>query len=200
MPQTKTRANLFIVSGPSGVGKTSLVKAVVASMPNLRLSVSFTTRARRPGEQEGIDYHFVPRERFLDMRAHGDFLECAEVFGNWYGTSKQWVQQQMDTGVDVVLEIDWQGAHQARTHFTDPVTVMVVPPSIDNLESRLRARAQDDDQVIAARMAAASAELAHFADYDYLVINDRFESALADLGSIVRAGQLRTNHCGWQPG
>lgn len=182
---------LYIVSAPSGAGKTSLVKALLERDAGVGLAISFTTRAPRPGEQDGVHYHFVSPERFAEMVAAGAFLEHAQVFGNRYGTAEASVREQLAGGRDLVLEIDWQGARQVRSRFAGAVSVFILPPSAQTLEERLRGRGQDSDAVIAARMAQARAEMAHYAEYDYLVVNDRFETALAELGSVLVAERLR---------
>jgi guanylate kinase len=182
---------LYVISAPSGAGKTSLLKALVERTPDLRVSVSYTTRAQRPGESHGVHYHFVDRAEFQARLAQGDFLEHAQVFGNLYGTSRSWVEGQLTTGSDVILEIDWQGARQVRGRFPDCLSVFIVPPSRQELERRLRGRGQDSDQVIAGRMAAARAELSHYAEYDFLVVNDDFGQALAELGALVLGQRLR---------
>jgi guanylate kinase len=183
--------NLFIVSAPSGAGKTSLVNALLARMSGVQVSVSHTTRAQRPGEKDGVNYHFVAREQFQQLLDAGDFLESAEVFGNCYGTSQRWVRDTLATGVDVILEIDWQGAQQVRRLIPEAISVFVLPPSKATLEQRLTGRGQDDPQVIAGRMAEAVDEMSHFADADYLVVNDRFETALDEICAIVTAARLR---------
>jgi guanylate kinase len=182
---------LFIVSAPSGAGKTSLVKALLANDRGLGLAISYTTRRPRPGEQNGVHYHFVDASTFGAMVDAGDFLEHAEVFGNRYGTAEATVRAELVRGRDLVLEIDWQGARQVRTRFPAAVSVFVLPPSLAALEERLRGRGQDGPEVIAGRMARARSELSHHREYDYLVVNDRFEDALFDLGCVVRAERLR---------
>jgi len=182
---------LLIVSAPSGAGKTSLVAALLARDPRLMVAVSHTTRRRRPGEQDGVNYHFVDPQRFVDMAAAGEFLEHAEVFGNRYGTAVATVQGNRNAGRDVVLEIDFQGAQQVRTRYPEAVSIFILPPSQDALASRLRNRGQDDEPVIRERLAKARWEMSHYAEYDYVVVNDRFETALEDLCCIVRAERLR---------
>lgn len=182
---------LYIVSAPSGAGKTSLVKALLEQDPGVGLAISYTTRAPRPGEQDGVHYHFVSPERFAEMVAAGEFLEHAEVFGNRYGTAEASVREQLAGGRDLVLEIDWQGARQVRARFPAAVSVFILPPSARTLEERLRGRGQDSDVVIAGRMARAREEMAHYAEYDYLVVNDRFETALGELASVLVAERLR---------
>lgn len=180
---------LFVVCGPSGVGKTSLVRALVARSPALTLSVSYTTRAPRPGEQDGVAYHFVSAERFAAMQAAGEFLESARVFDHHYGTAAPAVAHTLASGRSVVLEIDWQGARQARDRLPGCVTVMVLPPSVATLRARLGGRG-DDEAVIERRMRDALAELGHWPEFDYLVVNDDFERALDDLVAVTRAATL----------
>lgn len=182
---------LYIISAPSGAGKTSLVKSLVDATAGIGVSVSHTTRAMRPGEQNGVNYHFVTRDQFMEMVGHGDFLEHAEVFGNLYGTSKTAVQTQLLAGNDVILEIDWQGAQQIRKSFPESVGIFVLPPSADTLSQRLRGRGQDDEAVIQKRLAKAAEEMSHFVEYDYLVINDDFQTALRELHCLVTAQRLR---------
>ena len=186
---------LFIVSAPSGAGKTSLVKALLEQNTGLTLSVSCTTRAPRSGEQDGVHYHFLDRDRFQSGVAAGEFMEHAEVFGNLYGTRESDLRNHLASGRDLILEIDWQGARQVRKRFATAVSLFILPPSIEELERRLRGRGTDTEEVIARRLAQARDDLSHWAEYDYLVINDRFESALADLGAIVAAERLRSSRC-----
>jgi guanylate kinase len=182
---------LFIVSAPSGAGKTSLVKALADSDPRLQVSVSHTTRPKRPGEQDGVHYHFVDPGRFDAMARAGEFLEHAEVFDRRYGTSRAAVDAQLLRGLDVLLEIDWQGAQRIREQRKDAVSIFILPPSRAALESRLRNRGQDDDIVISRRMAGAVTEASHYAEYDYLIVNEDFSQALADLQAVLRAERLR---------
>ena len=182
---------LYIISAPSGAGKTSLVKALVDTMPGLAISVSHTTRPRRDGETDGVDYHFVDADGFAAMVEAGDFLEHARVFGNAYGTARSSVQAQLDVGTDVILEIDWQGAQQVRAAMPGAVSIFVLPPSRDELERRLRARGKDTEDVIARRLQEARSEMSHYDEYDYLVVNDAFGHALEELVAVVRARRLR---------
>ncbi|WP_291511871.1 guanylate kinase [Acidithiobacillus sp.] len=183
---------LWILSAPSGAGKTSLARALVAEVPNLRSSVSYTTRAPRPGEQDGVDYHFISKEAFAAMAERGEFLEYALVHGNSYGTGESWVKQQLFQGVDCLLEIDWQGARLVRERLPDYAqSIFILPPSLSTLEERLRGRGQDSAEVIARRLAAAREELLHYDEFDYLVVNADFAAALADLRCVIRAGHLR---------
>jgi guanylate kinase len=183
---------LFVVTAPSGAGKTSLVQALVKSQPGIALSVSHTTRRQRSGEVDGVHYHFVDESRFRQMLEAQTFLEHARVFGNHYGTSREWVAATLRAGTDVVLEIDWQGARQVHASFPECVRVFILPPSPEALGERLRGRGQDPETVIAERLAAAVEEMHHCADSDYLIINDVFEDALAALRHIVAASRLRT--------
>lgn len=186
------RGTLYTISAPSGAGKTSLVNALLQDKndPLLCVSVSHTTRARRPGEVEGVNYHFVDRETFLAMREQDAFLESAEVFGNLYGTSRYWVQTQLDKGLDVILEIDWQGAAQVRSRIEPNKSIFILPPSLACLRERLTNRAQDDQATIERRMQQAADEISHYDAADYLVINEDFDSALKDLQAIIRASRL----------
>lgn len=186
------KGTLYIVSAPSGAGKTSLLKTLIAQTHEVVVSISHTTRPMRPGEVDGKDYHFVTHEQFQAMVDADEFLEHAEVFGNHYGTSRKAVETSLNVGIDVVLEIDWQGAQQMRALVPDAVTVFILPPSRSALELRLNGRGQDAPDVIVRRMAAATTEMRHYHEYDYLVINDVFEHALADLKAIFSVRRLRT--------
>ena len=185
------RGDVFIVTAPSGAGKSSLVRALIDADPAVRLSVSHTTRGPRRGEEDGRDYHFVDRDIFTAMLEHGEFLEYAEVYGNYYGTSHAWITEQLRLGHDILLEIDWQGAMQVRRLFPDAVGIFIVPPSLEALRQRLRNRGQDSEEVIERRMAAALEEMSHVAEFDYVIINELFASAAQDLMAIVRARRLR---------
>ncbi len=182
---------LLIVSAPSGAGKTSLVAALLDRDPRLMVAVSHTTRTRRPQEQNGVNYHFVDAARFSEMVEGGEFLEHAEVFGNQYGTSAAAVDRTRSAGRDVVLEIDFQGADQIRQRYPEAISIFILPPSQTALATRLEARGQDDQSVIRERLAKARWEMSHYAEYDYLVVNDAFETALEDMCCIVRAERLR---------
>ncbi|MBI5437084.1 MAG: guanylate kinase [Nitrosomonadales bacterium] len=182
---------LFIVSAPSGAGKTSLVNALLACNRQIDVSVSYTTRPPRPGEVDGKDYHFVSREVFLAMAKNGDFLESAEVYGNLYGTSQSWIAAETASGRDILLEIDWQGAVQVRNKFPDCISIFILPPSLHALEVRLQGRKQDSAAVIAQRMRAAQADIAHVAEFDYVIINDKLDEALRQLDAITVAAGLR---------
>jgi len=181
---------LFIVAAPSGAGKSSLVNAVLAEDPGLRLSISYTTRAPRPGEADGREYHFVDRDAFLRMAAAGDFLESAEVHGNFYATSQRQIERIRAGGHDAVLEIDWQGAQQVRRLFPDAIGIFILPPSLAALRHRLVARGQDSDAVIQRRLAAAEEEMSHAAEFDYAIINNEFDEARRDLAAVIRASRL----------
>ncbi|MBF8778557.1 guanylate kinase [Pseudomonas fulva] len=187
-----TSGTLYIVSAPSGAGKTSLVKALTDADPSIRVSVSHTTRSMRPGEQHGVNYHFVEREAFQALIAEGDFLEHAEVFGNFYGTSRSALQQTLDQGHDLILEIDWQGAQQVRKLMPQARSIFILPPSRQALRQRLDNRGQDSDEIIDGRMREAVSEMAHYHEYDYIIINDEFAVALEDLKAIFRANRLQS--------
>ena len=182
---------LFVIAAPSGGGKTSLVNALLAREPGIRLSVSYTTRQPRPGEHEGVHYHFVDLERFEALRTRGEFLEHAFVHGHWYATSKSWLAAQVATGQDVLLEIDWQGAAQVRKLIPDSVHIFVLPPSLSVLKERLEKRGQDDPGVIERRLAGAVEEMRRWEEFDYVIINQDFATAVNDLDAIVRAARLK---------
>jgi len=184
--------SMLMVVAPSGAGKSSLVNALLQKDPDIALSVSFTTRAPRPGEVNGREYNFLSEQEFLKRKDAGDFLEWANVHGNYYGTSKSWIESQMKNGKDVILEIDWQGARQVQQLIPQAIWIFILPPSIQTLEDRLRKRAQDDEATIQKRVAAAKDELAHVAEANYLIVNDNFEQALSDLNQVVLASRLRT--------
>ena len=186
-----TRGTLFIVSAPSGAGKTSLLKALFESDDLIRVSISHTTRCKRPGEIDGLDYHFVEADTFVRMIEKGLFLEHAEVFGNHYGTTEAIVRESLDQGFDTVLEIDWQGARQVRKRFPKAVSVFILPPDKETLSQRLTSRGQDSQIIIQRRMNKAIVEMSHYAEYDYLVINDKFDQALIDLRTIIASYRLR---------
>ncbi len=183
---TKKSGNLFIISAPSGAGKTTLVRTLVASMPKLQVSISHTTRQRRPDETDGSDYHFVDVNRFERLIAQGRFLEYARVFDHYYGTSKSWVEEQLQAGTDIILEIDWQGARQVRRRMPAALGIFVLPPSHASLAARLRERG-DDEEAIKRRMRDARTEIDHYKEYEFLVVNDALEAALEELGAIIRA-------------
>ena len=186
-----SKGTLFIISAPSGAGKTSLLKALTADAENVVVSVSHTTREKRPGEINGRDYHFVDQTRFLSMVGSSAFLEHAKVFDNYYGTSQQHVEQQLLQGQDVILEIDWQGARQVRKLFPDSISIFILPPSSQALKERLQNRAQDNEEVIARRMHDAVNEMSHYAEFDYLLVNDDFDTALQELRCVFKANRLR---------
>jgi guanylate kinase len=183
---------LYTVSAPSGAGKTSLVNALLARCDRLRVSVSHTTRPQRPGEQDGVNYHFVDEAAFLDMLEQAAFLEHARVFGNLYGTSQAWVEEQLAAGTDVILEIDWQGAEQVKRLLPATRAIFILPPSRQALEQRLTGRGQDDPAIIATRMAQAVEEMSHYVESDFLVVNNDFEQALTELEAIVVCQRLQT--------
>lgn len=184
------RGTLYTISAPSGAGKTSLVSALLVKSPNLQVSISHTTRPKRPGETDGVNYHFVSKEQFQEMLGQQAFLEHAEVFDNYYGTSRQWVDDTLASNCDVILEIDWQGAAQIHRQLPDTVSIFVLPPSKGTLLERLTQRGQDGPEVIAQRIAEAQAEMSHFAAADYLIINDVFATALEELALIISSGKL----------
>jgi guanylate kinase len=187
---TATPGSLYIISAPSGAGKTSLVRALLQSAVDLSLSVSYTTRPPRPEEVDGRDYHFVSREAFEQRLKQGEFLESAQVYGNLYGTSKTWINDALRAGRDILLEIDSQGARQVRRVFPAAVAIFVLPPSLEVLEERLRNRAQDSPEVISQRLASARDEIGHVGEYDYVILNDMLDHALHDLKCIVQAERL----------
>ncbi|MGE5471727.1 MAG: guanylate kinase [Bacteroidota bacterium] len=183
--------NLYVVAAPSGAGKTTLVRMLLASEPEVHLSISFTTRAPRPGEENGREYHFVDEATFRAMIERQEFLEWAEVHGNFYGTSKKWIADRLAADADVLLEIDWQGAQQVRQLFPQAIGIFILPPSMAELERRLTGRGTDAADVIARRLAAAQAEMRHVGEFDYVIINNQLEEALLDLRAVVRASRLQ---------
>ena len=185
------RGTLFIVSAPSGAGKTTLVRELLARDARVRLSVSYTTRSPRTGEQDGRDYHFIDVDEFIEMRSRGDFLESAEVHGNFYGTSRVWLEREMDSGRDVLLEIDWQGAQQVRKYFREAIGIFILPPSMAELERRLRSRGTDAEETISRRLLAALTEMRHVGEFEYVIINNELEESIGDLVAAVRASRLR---------
>ncbi|MEQ5875586.1 guanylate kinase [Pseudoalteromonas sp. NFXS39] len=186
----QTRGNLFILSAPSGAGKSSLIGALLKKHGDMKVSVSHTTRSPRPGEENGVHYHFVSVDDFKALIEKNDFFEWAQVFDNYYGTSKQAIESQLAAGIDVFLDIDWQGAQQIRKLVDDVETIFILPPSKEELESRLNNRGQDSAAVIAGRMAKAQSETSHYNEYDYVVVNDDFDTALAEIETIVMAKRL----------
>ena len=185
-----TKGVFYIIVAPSGAGKTSLVKALVETDESLCVSVSHTTRSRRPGVKDGVNYHFVSNDTFITMLSRGDFLESAKVYGNRYGTLQHWVDQQLAGGIDVILEIDWQGAEQVRNLYPKACSIFILPPSLQDLSQRLQGRAQDDEETIDKRMRQAVNEITHVAEADYMVVNDDFETALSDIRAIIRSRRL----------
>lgn len=183
---TEQVGKLFIISAPSGAGKTSLVRALLEKDPSIQLSISYTTRAPRPGEVNGNDYHFVNLDSFKEMIARDEFLEWAEVYGNYYGTSRIWIEQQLQQGRDILLEIDWQGAAQVKKLFPQAISLFIEPPSITELEKRLRNRGQDSETVIQKRVQAAQEDMMHRNEFDHIIINSIFETALEDLLSVIK--------------
>lgn len=182
--------NLYVVAAPSGTGKTTLVRLLLEREKDICLSISSTTRDPRPGELDGREYHFLSAEKFHAMIGRGEFLEWAEVHGNFYGTSRLWIEEQMTAGRDVLLEIDWQGAQQVRAIFPEAIGVFILPPSLEELDRRLTGRGTDSADVIARRLAAAQAEMRHAGEFDYVIINDDLNQALEDLCAIARASRL----------
>ena len=178
-------ANLFIIAAPSGCGKTSLVKALMERSKNLSVSVSYTTRKVRKGEVNGENYHFVSKDTFAHMITNNDFVEYAEVFGNMYGTVRSSINEKLSANIDIILEIDWQGARQVRKNMPDTVSIFILPPSKDALLERLKNRGQDDDEIISKRMENAEREMSHYEEFDYIIINEQFDSALSDLMNII---------------
>ena len=183
--------SLFVISAPSGAGKTSLVHALLNINPQIDLSVSYTTRQPRTGEVDGKDYHFVSREHFLSMAQRGEFLESAEVYGNLYGTSQSWITQENAKDRDILLEIDWQGAAQVRKLFPHCVTIFILPPSMEALEQRLNGRGKDNASVIEKRLSAAREDVSHVSEFDYVIINDNLNEALREFNSVVLSARLR---------
>jgi guanylate kinase len=184
---------LFVITAPSGAGKSSLIDALLKDDPSLKLSISYTTRPPRPGEKNGREYHFVDDAAFLAMRERGEFLESAEVHGNRYGTSKQVIRDTLERGQDLILEIDWQGARQVRALYPSCVGVFIVPPSMDELERRLRGRGQDSEAVIERRLANAREEIEHRDEFEYAIINKDFEAAKGELAEIIRNERARSH-------
>ena len=180
------KGRLFVITAPSGAGKSSLIKALLKDDPSLKLSISYTTRPPRPGEQDGREYHFVDDREFLAMRSRGEFLESAEVHGNRYGTAKRVIVEALERGHDLLLEIDWQGAQQVRRLHPGCVGIFILPPSIEELERRMRTRGQDSEAVIQRRLANAREELTHAGEFKYAIINKDFEAAKGELSDIIR--------------
>jgi guanylate kinase len=190
---TEAKGRLYIVSAPSGAGKTSLVSALLEADSQVEVSVSHTTRAPRPGEQDGVNYHFVSVENFETVVSQGDFLEHAKVFDNYYGTSRVWLEQRLTAGQDVILEIDWQGAQQVRNIMPEALSIFILPPSKAALRSRLEGRGQDSEEIVARRMSEAESESSHYDEYNYLIVNDDFEQARQELCAIFFANRLEVS-------
>ncbi|QTH63272.1 guanylate kinase [Psychrosphaera ytuae] len=188
------KGNLFVISSPSGAGKSSLISALLKRHNDMKVSVSHTTRAPRPGEEDGVHYHFCQVDEFKSVIADDGFYEWAEVFGNFYGTSKQAIQEQLDQGIDVFLDIDWQGAQQMRKIVPDIITLFILPPSREELENRLNKRGQDSAEVIAKRMQQAQSEMSHYNEYDFVLVNDDFDQTLDEFERIVLAHRLQTGN------
>ncbi|KTD92616.1 MULTISPECIES: guanylate kinase [unclassified Pseudoalteromonas] len=186
----QTRGNLFILSAPSGAGKSSLINALLKKHTDMKVSVSHTTRSPRPGEENSVHYHFVTTDEFKALIEKNDFFEWAQVFDNYYGTSKQAIESQLNAGIDVFLDIDWQGAQQVRKIMPSVQTIFILPPSKAELEQRLNNRGQDSAEIIASRMAKAQSETSHFNEYDFVIVNDDFDTALNDIETIVMAQRL----------
>lgn len=182
---------LYVISAPSGAGKTSLVKALLEETDLIEVSVSYTTRKQRPGEREGVDYHYVSEETFEQMVADGQFIEHAQVFGNHYGTSKQQIKEKLKAGIDIILEIDWQGAQQVKQQFEECTMVFILPPSRRELLSRLKERGQDADEVINSRMDEATEQMSHYNEFEYLIVNDQFAHALGEFKALIYSFRLR---------
>lgn len=191
MITTAFSGSLFVVAAPSGAGKSTLVNALLAQEPGIQLSISTTTRPPRPGEQDGREYHFTNAEDFVERAGRGEFLEWAEVHGNYYGTSRLTVEEKMKTGTDILLEIDWQGARQVKKQFPDVSGIFILPPSIEALEQRLHKRGTDEPHIITRRLLAAGGEIAHAPEFEYAIINEEFDVALAQLRAIVQATRCR---------
>jgi len=189
-----TKGTLYVISAASGAGKTSLVAAVLQQVSGIEVSVSHTTRAPREGEVDGVNYHFIDKEKFEAMIEAGEFIESATVFGNMYGTSRQHIQEQLLKGMDVILEIDWQGARQIRQLMNDCRTIYIVPPSIATLRERLTSRGQDDETVINQRMREAVSEMSHYVEFEYLIINDNFDEARENLAAIITGERMLLEH------
>lgn len=191
--QMITTGNLYVVAAPSGTGKTTLVQALVDSMQKITVSISHTTRKKRPLEVNGINYYFVDEAQFKSLIAENDFLEHARIFNHYYGTSKKWVQETLQSGMDVILEIDWQGYQQIKKALPHTIGVFILPPTLQDLKKRLISRNQDDDAIIQTRLEDAKETVAHIQEFDYVVVNDDFERALTDLKNIIKAGRLKAS-------
>ena len=187
-----SQGTLYIVSAPSGAGKSSLINALIESNAekNIKVSVSHTSRGARPGEEKGVHYHFISKQEFESSIEQGIFLEYAEVFGNYYGTSRLWIEENLERGIDIFLDIDWQGARQIREQMPNAKSIFILPPSRNELEKRLISRAQDSEEVIAKRMQEARSEISHYDEFDYIIVNDDFATALDDFKAILRSQRL----------
>jgi len=192
--EIRRRGCLYIISAASGTGKTTLVQSLAGTSSTLLVSVSHTTRARRPDEGDGVAYHFIDQSTFDEMVSKDMFLEHAKVFDNYYGTSRKWVEQQLEEGKDIILEIDWQGAQQIRSKMKDAISIFLLPPSYESLKQRLTSRGGGDETVIKRRMMEAKQEISHYNEFDYIVTNDEFNQALVDLNAIIRANSLRKSY------
>jgi guanylate kinase len=190
LSKAKNAGNLFVVVAPSGAGKTTLVDALLKRESNIRLSPSYTTRAPREGEKDGVDYFFIARQQFERMIKAGEFLEHANVYGNYYGTSRKWIEAELSGDHDVLLEIDWQGAKQVRKLFLHMVGIFILPPSLPELRNRLKSRGKDSPEAIEKRMASARDEISHVLEFEYIIVNEHFEEALADLMAVVRGARV----------
>lgn len=184
--------SLFVVTAPSGAGKTSLVRALLDCTDDIQLSISYTTRSPREGETDGVDYYYVDEARFHAMAESSDFLEYARVFGNYYGTSESWVKDRLKQGIDILLEIDWQGAEQVRRLMPEAIGIFILPPSLVTLEERLRKRGTDSEETIVQRLSEAQQEMSHYGEADYLIINDDFDRALEELRAVILASRVET--------
>ena len=184
------KGNLFIITAPSGAGKTTLVHQLVEQDKNLCVSISHTTRPARPGEENGVNYHFIEKSEFMSRLSNGEFLESAEVYDYHYGTSQHWVTEQLNNGIDVILEIDWQGAQQIRNLYPETCSIFILPPSLKALTERLTDRAQDDSETIESRMLQARGVMEHVAEADFVVVNDEFETALREIRAIILSQRL----------
>lgn len=184
--------SLFVVTAPSGAGKTSLVRALLDCTDDIQLSISYTTRSPREGEADGVDYYYVDEARFHAMAESSDFLEYARVFGNYYGTSESWVKDRLKQGIDILLEIDWQGAEQVRRLMPEAIGIFILPPSLVTLEERLRKRGTDSEETIVQRLSEAQQEMSHYGEADYLIINDDFDRALEELRAVILASRVET--------
>lgn len=185
--------SLFVVTAPSGAGKTSLVRALLDCTDDLQLSISHTTRSPREGETDGVDYHYIDEARFHEMAESSDFLEYARVFGNYYGTSEIWVKDRLKQDIDILLEIDWQGAEQVRRLMPEAIGIFILPPSLEALEERLRKRGTDSEEIIVQRLSEAQQEMSHYGEADYLIFNDDFDRALEELRAVILASRVETD-------